>query len=45
MCGYFCIEFINYMRKRKKLLDCTNSFLPNDFKNNDRVMKRLFKNE
>ena len=21
MCGYFCIEFINYMLKRKKLLD------------------------
>ena len=35
MCGYFCIEFINYMLKGKKLLDYTNLFSPNDFKNND----------
>ena len=45
MCGYFCIEFINYMFKSKKLLDYTNLFLPNDFKNNDQVIKRIFKNE
>ena len=45
MCGYFCIEFINYMFKGKKLLDYTNLFWPNDFKNNDQVIKRIFKNE
>ena len=45
MCGYFCIEVINYMRKGKTLLDYTNLFLPNDFKKNDRVIKRIFKNE
>ena len=45
MCGYLCIEFINYMRKGKTLLDYTNLFLPNDFKKNDRVIKRIFKNE
>ena len=44
MCGYFCIEFINYMLKGKTL-DFTNLFLPNDFKKNDRVIKRIFKNE
>ena len=38
MCGYFCIEFINYMLKGKKLMT-------NDFKENDRVIKRIFKNE
>ena len=27
MCRYFCIEFINYMLKGKKLLDYTNYFL------------------
>ena len=32
MCGYFCIEFINYMLKGKKLLDYTNLFFPNDLK-------------
>ena len=45
MCGYFCIEFINYMLKVKKLLDHTNLFSPNDFKENDQVIKRIFKNE
>ena len=45
MCGYFCIEFINYILKGKTLLDYTNLFSPNDFKNNDHVIKRIFKNE
>ena len=43
MCGYFCIEFINYMLKGKILLGYTNLFSPNDFKKNDRVIKRIFK--
>ena len=42
---YFCIEFINYMLKSKTLLDYTNLFSPNDFKKNDRIIKRIFKNE
>ena len=45
MCRYFCIEFINYMLKGKTLLDYTNLFSPNGFKKNDRVIKRIFKNE
>ena len=45
MCGYFCMEFINYMLKDKILLDYTNLFSPNDFKKNDRIIKRIFKNE
>ena len=45
MCGYFCIEFINYMLKGKTLLDYTNLFSPNDFKKNDRIITRIFKNE
>ena len=42
MCGYICIEFINYMLKGKKLLDYTNAFSPNDFKKNDQVIQRIF---
>ena len=42
---YFCIEFINYMLRGKTLLDYTNLFSPNDFKKNDQVIKRIFKNE
>ena len=45
MCGYFCIEFINYMLKGSTLLDYTNLFSPNEFKRNDRVIKIIFKNE
>ena len=45
MCGYFCIEFINYMLKGKTLLDYTNLFSPNGFKKNDQIIKRIFKNE
>ena len=45
MCGYFCIEFINYMLKGNTLLDYTNLVSPNDFKKNDRLVNRIFKNE
>ena len=45
ICGYFCIEFINYMLKGKTLLDYTNLFSPNDFKKIDQVIKRIFKDE
>ena len=45
MCGYFCIEFINYMLKGKTLLDYTNLFSPNNFKKKDQIIKRIFKNE
>ena len=41
MCGYFCIEFINYMLKGKTLLDYTNLFSPNDFKKNDQLKEYL----
>ena len=45
MCGYFSIEFINYMLMGKILLDYTNLFSPNDFKKNDQVIKRIFRTE
>ena len=33
------------MLKCKTLLDYTNLFSANDFKKNDRIVKRIFKNE
>ena len=45
MCGYFCIEFINYKLEGKTLLDYTNLYSPNDFKKNDQIIKRIFKKE
>ena len=31
MCGYFCVEFIDFMLKGKGLLEYTNLFSPNDY--------------
>ena len=33
MCGYFCIGFIDFMLERKSLLEYTNLFSPNEYKN------------
>ena len=43
MCGYFCIEFINHIIDGKSLIDVTRLFSPHDFKNNDQIIKRIFK--
>ena len=45
MCRYYSIEFVNYTIKGKTLLDYTNLFSLNDFKKNDQIIKRIFKNE
>ena len=45
MCGCFCIEFINHMFDGKSLIDFTILFAPYDFKKNDQIIKRIFKNE
>ena len=42
MCGYFCIEFIDFMLKGKSLLDYTNLFSPNDYKKNDKIILKYF---
>ena len=38
MCGYFCIGFIDFMVKRKSLLEYTNLFSPNDYEANDKMI-------
>ena len=45
MCGYYCVEFINYMLEGKTLFDYTNLFSSNDFKKIYQIIKRIFKNE
>ena len=42
MFGYFCIGFIDFMLKGKNLLQCTNLFSPNEYKNDDKIMLKLF---
>ena len=38
MCGYFCIKFIDFMLKDKGLSDDTNSFSPNDYEKNEKII-------
>ena len=42
MCGYFCNEFIDFMLKGKSLLDYTNLFSPNNYENNDQIIRKYF---
>ena len=43
MCGYFSIRLIDFMPAGKKLADFTNVFSPYDFKKNDEIILRYFK--
>ena len=43
ICGYFCIEFINYMFDGKSLIDFTNLFSPQDLKKKLKIIKQIFK--
>ena len=45
MHGYYCIEFIGFMNKDKRLTDFSNVFSPNNFKKNDDMILKYFKNE
>ena len=42
MCRYFCIGFIDFMLKDKSLLDYKNSFSPNDYEKNDKIILTYF---
>ena len=42
MCGYFCMEFIDFMLEDKNLLDYTKLFSLNDYKKNDRIILKYF---
>ena len=45
MFGYFCIGFIDSLLAGKKLTDFASLFSPYDFKKNDNVILRYFKDE
>ena len=45
MCGYYCIAFIEYLFAGKTLLDYTNLFSPNDYRKNDKIRYKYFKDE
>ena len=43
VCGFYCIAFIEYMLAEKTLLDYTNLFSLNDYKKNDKIIYKYFK--
>ena len=45
MCGYFCIEFIDFMFVSKKLTDFTSMCSPYDFEKSDSIILRDFRYE
>ena len=42
MCGHFCIGFTDFTLKGKSLLVYTNSFSPNEYENNDKLILKYF---
>ena len=42
MCGYFCIDFIDFMLAGKTLTKYTNLFSSNNFKENDDIILNYF---
>ena len=45
MYGFFCIVFMEYMLAGKILLNYANLFSPNDYKKNDKIIYKYFKDE
>ena len=45
MWGFYCIAFIEYMTAGKSFSDCTNLFSPNDYKKNDKIIYKHFKDK
>ena len=42
MCGYFCIGFIDFKLKGKRLLEYTNWFFPKKYIKNDKLIIKHF---
>ena len=45
MCEFYCIAFIEYMLAGKSLLDYTNLFSLNDYKRNDKIIYKYFRDK
>ena len=45
MCGFYGITFTEYMLAGKTLLDYINPFITIDYKKNDKVIYKYFKNK
>ena len=45
MFGFYCIAFIEYMLSGQTLLDYTNLSSPTDYKKNDKIIYKYFKDK
>ena len=45
MCRFYCIAFTECMLTGKTLLDYTNLFSPEDYKNNEKIIYKYFKDK
>ena len=45
MCGFYYIAFIEYMIAGKGVLDCTSLFSCSNYKKNDKITYKYFKNK
>ena len=45
MCRFYCIAFIEYFLAGETLLDYTNLFSPNDYRKNDKIIYKYFKDK
>ena len=45
MCGFHCIAFIEYIPVGKTLFHYTNLFSPNEFKKNQKIIYKNFKDK
>ena len=45
LCGFYCIAFMEYMIVGKTLLDYMNLFSPDDYKKNDKIIYKYFKDK
>ena len=45
MYGFYCITFVKYLLSGKTLLDYTNLFSPNDYKKNEKIIYKYFKDK
>ena len=42
MCRYFCIGFIDFMLKGKRLLEYANLFHSDNYEQNDKIILKIF---
>ena len=45
MCGFYCIAFVEYMLAGKTLLNYTNLFSPKNYKKDDKLIYKYFKDK